>query len=191
MTGARRIWLVTNGASGSNDRESIAGVKRSCEDAGFLIERLITFPEQPLPTPAALDRADIETILVFAGDGTANALITSLAGWSGAVLVLPGGTMNLLYRRLHGERPFGEVVRSAATGAARRGRPGVLACDAGTAFAEALAGPGTSWREVREAMREATWSPSPHTPRKRSAPPFPNAGSPAAIRTSGTSETIR
>jgi hypothetical protein len=155
MTGARRIWLVTNGASGSNDRQSIANLKRCCIDAGFMIDRVIAFPEQPLPTPAALDRADIAAVLVFAGDGTANALVASLAGWSGAVLVLPGGTMNLLYRRLHGDRPVGEVVRLAATGAARRGRPGVIACDGGTAFAEALAGPGTSWRDVRVAMREA------------------------------------
>jgi hypothetical protein len=155
MMGARRIWLVTNGASGSNDRESIAGIRSSCDDAGFVIDRVIAFPKQPLPTPAELEQARIATVVVFAGDGTASALVASLAGWSGAVLVLPGGTMNLLYRRLHGARPAGEVVRLAATGAARRERPGVIACDAGTAFAEALAGPGTRWRDVREAMREA------------------------------------
>jgi hypothetical protein len=47
------------------------------------------------------------------------------------------------------------VVALAAAGEARRSRPGVIRCDAGTALADLLAGPGTSWHQVREAMREA------------------------------------
>jgi hypothetical protein len=92
---------------------------------------------------------------VFAGDGTINSLIGALAGWSGAVLVLPGGTMNLLYHRLHGERTLDEVVAAVARGEAVLRRPGVIRCPSGNAYAGLLAGPGTSWGRVREAMREA------------------------------------
>jgi hypothetical protein len=148
------IWLVVNSASGSHDEEALAGVASSCQGAGLAIERIVSFPKEPLPTGGALDGAGISTIAVFAGDGTVNALVRALDGWSGAVLVLPGGTMNLLYHRLHAERPIDEVVRLAAAGQARRARPGVIRCSAGTAFADLLAGPGTSWHQVREAMRE-------------------------------------
>lgn len=63
--------------------------------------------------------------------------------------------MNLLYHRLHGERPIDEVVRLAALDKTARIRPGVVTCGAGTALVDLLAGPGTSWFDVREAMREA------------------------------------
>lgn len=153
--GAQRIWLVINDASGSNDREAIAKVERCCRDAGFVIDRVIAFPGQPLPTGPVLDGAGIATVAVFAGDGTANALVDALAGWSGSVLVLPGGTMNLLYHRLHGERAMEEIVRLAAAGEASHRWPDVIRCAAGTALADLLAGPGTSWHEVREALRAA------------------------------------
>jgi len=155
MTGTRRIWLVVNSASGSNDREALAGLERCCTSAGFTINRVISFPDQPLPTGESLDAAGIALAAVFAGDGTVNALVAELAGWGGAVLVLPGGTMNLLYHRLHADRSMEEVIRLAAGSEVTRTRPCVIRCDAGTALADLLAGPGTTWHEVREAMREA------------------------------------
>jgi hypothetical protein len=155
MTGAQRIWLVINDASGSNDRQARDRLELALREAGFRVKQVIPLPEQELPDPAALDAAGIALVTVFAGDGSVNALVERLSGWSGAVLVLPGGTMNLLYHRLHGEREIDEVVRLAAQGVARPTRPGVIACRQGTALVDLLAGPGTSWYHVREAMRDA------------------------------------
>jgi hypothetical protein len=155
MGGKRDIWLVRNQASGSNDEAALAALESCCADAGFHIARQVCFPEDDLPGADELDRAGIGIVAVFTGDGTANSLITALAGWSGAILVLPGGTMNLLYHRLHGERGMEEVVALAAAGKASRRRPGVIRCPQGTATVDLLAGPGTKWYEVREAMREA------------------------------------
>jgi hypothetical protein len=155
MTGKRRLWLVVNDASGSNDTEAVATLEQSCHGAGLALERIVRFPEQPLPTAAGLDDAGIGLVAVFAGDGTVNALVNGLAGWGGAVLVLPGGTMNLLFHRLHGDREADDVIRQVAAGKAMPARPGVIACRGGTALADLLAGPGTRWYEVREAMREA------------------------------------
>lgn len=155
MDGKRNIWLVRNEASGSNDEDALAALEGCCADAGFNIARQTCFPDEPLPEPDDLDAAGIDLVAVFTGDGTANSLVSALAGWRGAVLVLPGGTMNLLYHRLHGQREMAEVVALAAAGHARRRRPGVIRCAQGTATVDLLAGPGTSWYEVREAMREA------------------------------------
>lgn len=154
MRGSQRIWLVVNQASGSHDEQTIATLHTSCGEGGLVLERVVPFPDQPLPSPASLDQAGIGLVAVFGGDGTVNALVEALAGWGGTVLVLPGGTMNLLSHRLHGDRDADEVVRLAAAGKARATRPGVIACGLGTAFADLLAGPGTRWYEVREAMRE-------------------------------------
>jgi hypothetical protein len=101
-----------------------------------------------------LDAAGIETVAVFAGDGTINTAINHLAGWSGAVLVLRGGTMNLLYHRLHGQRDMEEVIAATASGKAQRVRPQVVRAGELRALAGLMAGPGTSWNHVREAMRD-------------------------------------
>lgn len=149
------IWLVTNASSGSNDDVALAALEASCEEHGFHVARHTVFPDQELPTPAMLEAADLDRVAVFAGDGTINTLIAGLAGWGGAVLVLAGGTMNLLYRRLHGERTVAQVIEACARGDSTMRRPGVVRSPYGDAFAGMLAGPGTSWGQVREAMREA------------------------------------
>jgi hypothetical protein len=154
MNATRPIWLINNASSGSNDDAALAALKACCGAHGFHVARRTMFPEQPLPRPAVLDRAGIGLVAIFAGDGTINAAVAGLAGWSGAVLVLPGGTMNLLYHRLHGERTLEETVAAAARGQASLRRPSVIRSSCGDAFAGVLAGPGTSWGRVREAMRE-------------------------------------
>lgn len=150
----RWIWLVNNASSGSNDDDALAALERCCGEHGFAIAHRTVFPAQELPSAAILDAAGIGTVAVFAGDGTVNSLIAALAGWGGAVLVLPGGTMNLLYHRLHGERPMEEVIAAAARDEALPRRPAVIRSRHGDAYAGVLAGPGTSWGRVREAMRD-------------------------------------
>ena len=155
MDGPSPLWLVTNPASGSNEREAIEALEACCRRHGIVLVRHTHFPEQDLPNPAELEGEGIRTVAVFAGDGTINALLTGLRDWSGAVLVLPGGTMNLLYHRLHGERSMEEAITAIAAGEARLRRPGMIRCPQGDSYAGVLAGPGTSWGEVRETMREA------------------------------------
>jgi len=155
MNARRSLWLVTNPASGSNNEAALDALERCCGEHGFHVVQRSAFPDEDLPTPAALDQANVDHVAVFTGDGTINALLTGLAGWGGAVLVLPGGTMNLLYHRLHGERTMEQAIAAVGAGEATLRRPGVVRCEWGTAFAGMLAGPGTSWGRVREAMREA------------------------------------
>jgi hypothetical protein len=155
MSTPRPIWLVNNASSGSNDDTALAALEECCGANGFHVARRTVFPDQPLPTSTELGAAGIERVAVFAGDGTINAAVAGLAGWEGEVLVLPGGTMNLLYHRLHGERTLEQAVAAVARGEAVRRRPSVIRSPYGDAFAGMLAGPGTSWGRVREAMREA------------------------------------
>jgi len=148
------LWLVTNAASGSNDEDALAALKHSFTAAGIAIVRIVNFPDDDLPTAQELDQAGSPLVAVFAGDGTINALVTSLYGWGGAILILPGGTMNLLYHRLHGQQNLNQVLDAISTGQARRCRPAIIRCDGGDGFAGVMAGPGTAWNDVREAMRD-------------------------------------
>jgi diacylglycerol kinase family enzyme len=154
MNRPRPIWLVNNPSSGSNDDAALQALEACCGEHGFRVAHRTAFPAQDLPSPAMLDAGGIDRVAVFAGDGTINSLLGAVAGWSGAVLVLRGGTMNLLYHRLHGERTMEQVIEAVAKDEAVRRRPGVIRCPFGTAYAGMLAGPGTSWGKVREAMRE-------------------------------------
>ena len=154
MIDTHDVWLVANPSSGSNDDDALEALSHHCENAGLCLTRRIAFPEESLPTPAELNSAGLSLVAVFAGDGTINALIRALEGWSGAVLVLPGGTMNLLSLRLHGPRSSEEIVESVVRGDARRVRLSVVRIADRIALAGLLAGPATAWGDVRESMRE-------------------------------------
>lgn len=153
MTGDK-IWLMVNARSGSNNDAAIDALEGACTGNGFAVERLVRFPDEDLPTPAQLDAAEIDRLAIFTGDGTLNAAITGLYGWGGSVIVLPGGTMNLLSLRLHGENDTPTILRRIANGACRAVRPLAARCAKGDALAGLLAGPGTAWANVREAMRD-------------------------------------
>ena len=155
MIPTKPMWLVTNSRSGSNNARAIDAVRQCCEEWGHPVVREIAFPDEQLPDAAQLDAAGIGRLAIFTGDGTLNAAIARLQGWGGEIVVLPGGTMNLLSVRLHGrDTEAGTILQRIAAGAARAVRPLMVNCAEGSALAGLLAGPGTAWASVREAMRD-------------------------------------
>ena len=154
MQDKRKIWLITNTASGSNDAPAIEAIEQACGGGGLVIAHRSTFPDDPLPTQSDLNEAGIDLLTIFAGDGTVNSVLKAMDGWNGQVLVLPGGTMNLLFHRLFGDLTLEEVLAAACSGTAKPRRPGIIVSPFGHGYAEVMAGPGTAWSGVREALRE-------------------------------------
>ncbi len=148
----RSFTLVVNRRSGSYDRAAIDAILGRAAELGCGETREICIPDDECPGPD--DLAENELLAIYAGDGTVNGTITRLYGWSGAVLVLPGGTMNLLSKRLHGDVEWEAILEKLANGGAERVRPNIIRTSQGDALAGVMAGPGTSWNEVREAMRD-------------------------------------
>lgn len=146
-------WLVVNPASGSNKASSAETVTAMLSQHDVQVERVIAFPDDALPDIASITAAGIGMVVVYTGDGSVNAIVNHLAGWDGAVLVLPGGTMNLLAKRLHRTLGLEEIIAIVAGGGARRGRIAGVRWAEGLALADVLVGPGAKWSEVREAMR--------------------------------------
>lgn len=155
MTSARRIRLVYNHASGSNDEEAHAELRKAFAEAGLELVGETCFPRDDTPGPQDLDAERVDTLAVFSGDGTLSSVVRGLDGWGGAVLVLPGGTMNMMARRMHGDATAPEIIARLVRGTANRARPSVVRTRYATGLTGILAGPGTAWAEVREAMRDA------------------------------------
>jgi len=147
------IWLVRNEASGSNDEEALRSLEAAFAQAGFAIAGETCFPDESPPDAAALDGRGIETLCVFGGDGTIHSVVIGLFGWKGRILVLPGGTMNMLSRRLHGEADAADIIAQVGRGEAETVRPPILSNGRGYGLTGALTGPGVAWNGVREAMR--------------------------------------
>lgn len=150
----RTVWFAFNEGSGSNDEAARRALEDAFARAECRLHRRVCFPRDAAPDAGALTAAGVDILVVFAGDGTINAIVSGLAGWGGAVLVLPGGTMNLLSGRLHGEVDAATIIGRVAEGKARKTRPTIIRSRHGDALTGMLAGPGTAWNEVREAMRE-------------------------------------
>lgn len=148
------LWLIRNAASGSNTEEAIAALLAAFAEAGAEPARIVVLPDDVAPSVEDLRAAGVDVVAIFTGDGTINSVVTGLYGWDGAVLVLPGGTMNLLAKRLHGDAEASEIIAKAAAGAVWRTRPAIVRTAHGDALTGILAGPGAAWADVREAIRE-------------------------------------
>lgn len=150
----RQVWLVTNQSSGSNDAASADSLRAAFADAGWEVARTLCFPDEGIPAAADLRAAGDPVVAIYTGDGTVNSFVTALEGWGGQILVLPGGTQNLLSKRMHGEASADEIVARIGRGALRAVRITAIRCTGGQALVDLLAGPGPSWNNVREALRE-------------------------------------
>ena len=154
MTRTGPLWLVANGASGSNDHAALDRLIEALRVVGNQPALVIDCQTDELPDRAALERNDVTTLAIFTGDGTANTAITSVEGWDGEVLLLPGGTANLLAKALHGECSAEEIVAAFGAGRLRATTRNCIRSSQGSALVEVLAGPGATWSEVREGLRE-------------------------------------
>lgn len=149
----KRLWFITNPHSGSATREKCEALEAVFEERGLAPAGRTAFPDQGIPAEEELAAAKVDTVVLFAGDGTINAALCALAEWEGAFLILPGGTMNLLAKALHGDAEPADIVHAAHRCARRVALPYV---EAGPhrAFVGLILGPAAHWARAREAARK-------------------------------------
>ncbi|HEX4694983.1 diacylglycerol/lipid kinase family protein [Sphingomonas sp.] len=192
----QRIWFITNPASGSSDAAKAEAIEAVCVERGLAIVGRTNFPEAGLPTHEELDAAGADTVALFAGDGTINAAVCALASWDGAILILPGGTMNMLAKVLHGDADPHTIVAAAHEGGRRVALPFV---EAGQhrALVGMIVGPAAAWYRAREFVRAGRFGalfPAIRTAWRRTfgrgvrlagAPGFPTNAQAAFVRAEG------
>jgi diacylglycerol kinase family enzyme len=148
-----RLWLITNHASGSAGEAKCAAVEAIFAERGMVLAGRTVFPRDTLPASTELEAKRIDTVVLFAGDGTINAAVCALDGWAGAVLILPGGTMNMLAHQLHGDADPHAIVHAAH---AERELTTLPFVEAGPhrAFVALIVGPAATWAHARELVRK-------------------------------------
>lgn len=146
-----RAWLISNIASGSTDAATLESLPALLPDIDIVGHS--GFPAEALPSVEKLDSQDVSLILLLAGDGTINAAATRYDNWRGAVLILPGGTMNMLASSLHGSAGIAEIARAVTAGDAVRTTLPYVAVGDRRAYVAAIAGPASLWAHAREAVR--------------------------------------
>lgn len=149
-----RPALICNSQSGSHDDAVLAAIVEACRVAGAPLVAVFALPDDEIPGAADLGRQGIDLLLVWTGDGTINTAATKAAGWDGAILPLPGGTLNLLSKALHGDRQATVILADTLQGKGRRSPIPTIRSATGEAFITVVAGPATRWAEVRETMRQ-------------------------------------
>lgn len=147
-----RVWLVTNSGSGSTDASVTTSVRDALAAHGADIVCCEEFPAVMPPDAAALDAANIDTLVIVGGDGTVNAAVETAGEWRGQCLVLPGGTMNMLAKALHGDATMASVI--AAVGGARLVTLPVAEAQGRRALVGIILGPAAAWVHTREGVRK-------------------------------------
>ena len=147
------LWFITNPNSGSTSKDKCDAIEAVFAEHGLKLAGRTLFPEDPLPEPEALDASGVDTVVLFAGDGTINTALCKLANWDGAFLILPGGTMNLLAKALHTDLDPAKIIAAALQSDQRVALPYV---EAGPhrAYVGLILGPAGHWVNAREAVRK-------------------------------------
>jgi hypothetical protein len=152
-----RIWLIVNSASGSFDADIAERLQSIAAGHGYRLDRVVTVPDDEIPSQAALIAAGVDILAIYTGDGTINSAVRAAGDWPGEMLILPGGTMNLLSRSLHGEQAADAIFESALTGPRRHASVTAIRgvdCDCDIyGLVGLFAGPTTAWGDVRETLR--------------------------------------
>lgn len=147
------VWLIYNPRSRTADEALVQKIEDAFAHAGKPIARKIELGEDDLPKAGDLRAAGVTLLIELSGDGSINTLASSLDGWDGALLVLPGGTMNLLSRSLHGEATVLDIVDHVLAGHARRQTVPIILHEDLVAYTGIIAGPTAAWGDVREDLR--------------------------------------
>ncbi|PXW74525.1 diacylglycerol kinase family enzyme [Blastomonas natatoria] len=152
-----KTWLIVNEASGSYDAAVIADIVTWFAQSDQPVDCIVRCPDEDLPDPGKLVANGVDLLAIYAGDGTTNSALKTASGWDGAVLILPGGTMNLLARALHGEQSCQSIIGEAARNR-RTVQLNTVEIGESTAYVGVIAGPTTSLAQVRENARHARLS---------------------------------
>ncbi|MDF7774918.1 diacylglycerol kinase family protein [Sphingomonas sp. AOB5] len=149
----QRLWFITNPNSGTATPAKCEALEKVFAERGMELAGRTAFPDEELPKGGSLTRKKVDTVVLYAGDGTINAALSALSTWKGSFLILPGGTMNLLAKGLHKELDPAKIIAAAHKETTRVTLPYIEAGEH-RAFVGLILGPAASWFRAREAVRK-------------------------------------
>ena len=139
-----------SGSAPPDARERLAAVLAEAGHAGAdLVEAEHERLEAQL---GELVRTAPDLFIVWGGDGTLRAALSAAGMKTPNLLLLPGGTMNLLPRMLHGEKTWEEILRGVIHSPRRRTLP-AGEVNGQSFYCAMLAGAPARFAEARESLR--------------------------------------
>lgn len=147
------LTAIINTTSGSVPADAQALLEAALEELGERVTIQLVSPECSLPDMLVQASATTpDAVIVWAGDGTVAAVLDATGPTGAPVLALPGGTMNLLHKAIHGEADWKACLTGALMSGGSRTIPaGVV--DGRRFYVAAMLGNLTHFAESREALR--------------------------------------
>jgi diacylglycerol kinase family enzyme len=148
-----KTFAIFNPASGSVPPDGGERLLATLEAAGVRDTEMIQIDA----TDCARQLKDIaeqspDLFVVWGGDGTLKAALETAGQVTPNLLLLPGGTMNLLTRSIHGEKTWEQIVTDVLAAPKRRMLPAGRVND-DLFFCAMLAGAPARFAEARESLR--------------------------------------
>lgn len=150
----KRTLLVINSSSGNANSVDEEVLAAGFAAGGFQVVERVSLPNDDLPSLADVEAQSFDTVAVCAGDGTISSLCANLVGWEGDILVFPGGTMNLLSRRLYGDHSLAEIVELLPNISSSASPVPIILVGETEILTGLTVGPSTRWGKVREGIRQ-------------------------------------
>ena len=149
-----KFAAIINTASGSVPNSAAADVQEILESEGHEAQVLEITGEELESCCQELAESDVDGIVAFGGDGTLACVLNTFGPKDIPVIILPGGTMNLLVKQVHGgDTNWKDILRDALASADHISLPAVEA--AGRRFyVGMLVGKLTELTKTREHLRE-------------------------------------
>lgn len=96
-----KLGVLVNPMSGSVPEDAESLLRAAAEEAGVVVDVTLADAHQLKDAVAACAAAKCDVLGVWGGDGTIACALETLGPAGVPVLPLPGGTMNLLHRKVH------------------------------------------------------------------------------------------
>lgn len=142
-----------NPASGTVGVEGELRLREALEAAGVRGAELVELdPANCARQLGTIARQQPDLLIVWGGDGTLRSALSELGQQTPNLLLLPGGTMNLLCGHIHGDKSWEQVLADVLAGPKRRTLPAGKANDE-YFYCAMLAGAPARLADAREALR--------------------------------------
>lgn len=148
-----KTLALYNPASGSVPSDGAERLRVALEHAGIFGADIIqTDPEDCNGQLRKLAADNPDLFVIWGGDGTLKAALEIVGKMTPNLLLLPGGTMNLLPRSIHGEKTWEQILAEVMASPKRRTLPAGKA-NGELFFCAMLAGAPARFAEARESLR--------------------------------------
>jgi diacylglycerol kinase family enzyme len=148
-----KTTALYNPAAGSVTADGGDKLRAVLEEAGVRGADLVqTDPENCEEQLKELAGAEPDLFIVWGGDGTLRSALAVAGSASSNLLLLPGGTMNLLTKSLHGDKPWDMIVKDVLASPKRTILPAGKVNDE-LFYCAMLAGAPARFAEARESLR--------------------------------------